>query len=60
MPRARESGSAYEKVEHPASGFALVGAAALVQPDGSAAVALTGVVRERSGRWLPANLAGAR
>ena len=37
------SGSAYEKVEHPASGFALVGACAVVQPDGSAAVALTGI-----------------
>ena len=30
------TGSAYEKVEHPASGFALVGACAVVQPDGSA------------------------
>jgi aerobic carbon-monoxide dehydrogenase medium subunit len=36
------SGSAYCSVEHPASGFALVGAAALVQPDGEA-LALTGV-----------------
>jgi carbon-monoxide dehydrogenase medium subunit len=37
------SGSAYEKVEHPASGFALVGACALVRPDGSTVVALTGI-----------------
>jgi carbon-monoxide dehydrogenase medium subunit len=36
------SGSAYCSVEHPASGFALVGAAALVQPEGDT-VALTGV-----------------
>jgi carbon-monoxide dehydrogenase medium subunit len=42
MPGAG-SGSAYEKVEHPASGFALAGAAALVRRDGSTAVALTGV-----------------
>lgn len=37
------SGSAYEAVEHPASGFALAGAAALVRPDGTSTVALTGV-----------------
>jgi len=37
------SGSAYAKVEHPASGFALAGAAALVRPDGSQSVAVTGV-----------------
>ena len=37
------SGSAYEKVEHPASGFALAGAAVLVRPDGSRTVAVTGV-----------------
>jgi carbon-monoxide dehydrogenase medium subunit len=37
------SGSAYEKVEHPASGFALVGACALVRQDGSTTVALTGI-----------------
>ena len=37
------SGSAYEAVEHPASGFALAGAAALVRPDGSSSVAITGV-----------------
>jgi len=37
------SGSAYVSVEHPASGFALAGAAALVRPDGSASVAVTGV-----------------
>ena len=36
------SGSAYSSVEHPASGFALAGAAALVGPDGET-VALTGV-----------------
>jgi carbon-monoxide dehydrogenase medium subunit len=35
------SGSAYVSVEHPASGFALVGAAALVTPDAET-VALTG------------------
>jgi carbon-monoxide dehydrogenase medium subunit len=37
------SGSAYVAVEHPASGFALAGAAALIGPDGSSRVALTGV-----------------
>lgn len=37
------SGSAYVSVEHPASGFALAGAAALVRPEGTAAVALTGI-----------------
>lgn len=36
------SGSAYVSVEHPASGFALAGAAALVTPEGGT-VALTGV-----------------
>jgi carbon-monoxide dehydrogenase medium subunit len=36
------SGSAYVSVEHPASGFALAGAAALVTPD-SVSVAVTGV-----------------
>lgn len=36
------SGTAYVSVEHPASGFALAGAAALVRPDGES-VALTGV-----------------
>jgi aerobic carbon-monoxide dehydrogenase medium subunit len=40
---AEGSGSAYVKVEHPASGFALAGAAALVAPDGTVTVALTGV-----------------
>ncbi len=40
---ARGSGSAYVAVEHPASGFALAGAAALVGPDGSTSVAVTGV-----------------
>jgi aerobic carbon-monoxide dehydrogenase medium subunit len=39
---AHGSGSAYASVEHPASGFALAGAAALVTPDGET-VAITGV-----------------
>jgi carbon-monoxide dehydrogenase medium subunit len=39
---AEGSGSAYAAVEHPASGFALAGAAALAGPDGDT-VALTGV-----------------
>jgi aerobic carbon-monoxide dehydrogenase medium subunit len=39
---ARGSGSAYASVEHPASGFALAGAAALVTPEGET-VAVTGV-----------------
>jgi aerobic carbon-monoxide dehydrogenase medium subunit len=38
----RGSGSAYISMEHPASGFALAGAAVLVGPDGET-VALTGV-----------------
>jgi aerobic carbon-monoxide dehydrogenase medium subunit len=38
----RGSGSAYESVEHPASGFALAGAAALVTPSADT-VAVTGV-----------------
>jgi carbon-monoxide dehydrogenase medium subunit len=38
----RGSGSAYVAVEHPASGFPLVGAAAVVRPDGHRVVALTG------------------
>ncbi len=37
------SASAYAKVEHPASGFALAGAAALVRPDGTRSVAVTGI-----------------
>lgn len=37
------SGSAYEAVEHPASGFALAGAAVLVRPDGTRAVGVTGI-----------------
>ncbi len=37
------SGSAYVAMEHPASGFALAGAAALVSADGSRRVAVTGV-----------------
>jgi carbon-monoxide dehydrogenase medium subunit len=37
------SGSAYVSIEHPASGFALAGAAALVLRDGSRSVGITGV-----------------
>jgi carbon-monoxide dehydrogenase medium subunit len=37
------SGSAYHALEHPASGFAIAGAAALVRPDGTQAVAVTGI-----------------
>ena len=37
------SGSAYVSVEHPASGFALAGAAARVGPRGEVAVAITGL-----------------
>ena len=37
------SGSAYVSVEHPASGFALAGAAAVVGPDGRRSLAVTGV-----------------
>jgi aerobic carbon-monoxide dehydrogenase medium subunit len=37
------SGSAYAKVEHPASGFALAGAAAFVWPGGHRTIALIGV-----------------
>ena len=40
---AKGSGSAYVSFEHPASGFALAGAAALVGPDGGSQVAVTGV-----------------
>lgn len=44
IPVAPEgSGSAYVAVEHPASGFALAGAAALVHADGTQRVAVTGV-----------------
>jgi carbon-monoxide dehydrogenase medium subunit len=39
---AAGAGSAYASVEHPASGFALAGAAALVSPDGER-VAVTGI-----------------
>jgi aerobic carbon-monoxide dehydrogenase medium subunit len=39
----RGSGSAYVAVEHPASGFALAGAAAFVRRDGIGTVAVTGV-----------------
>lgn len=37
------SGSAYVKVEHPASGFALAGVGAAVRSDGTSTCALTGV-----------------
>ena len=40
---APRSGSAYVSVEHPASGFALAGAAALVGPEGGSRVAVTGI-----------------
>ena len=40
---ASGSGSAYVSVEHPASGFALVGAAALIQRKGQGRLALTGI-----------------
>jgi carbon-monoxide dehydrogenase medium subunit len=43
------SGSAYASIEHPASGFALAGAAALATPDGDTAIAVTGI----SDRPLP-------
>lgn len=37
------SGSAYVKVEHPASGFALAGAACLALPDGTSRIGVTGI-----------------
>ena len=37
------AGSAYESVEHPASGFALAGVAALVRADGGRSIAVTGI-----------------
>jgi aerobic carbon-monoxide dehydrogenase medium subunit len=43
IPIWASSGSAYAKVEHPASGFALAGAAAVVHADGESSVAVTGV-----------------
>ena len=43
FPVVLGAGSAYVKVEHPASGFALAGAAALVGLDGQTSVAVTGV-----------------
>lgn len=43
FPGVAGSGSAYVKVEHPASGFALAGAAAYVNRDGKQRVAVTGV-----------------
>jgi len=49
------SGSAYAAVDHPASGFALAGAAALVRRDGSRSVALTGVGAGAHAFLLPAD-----
>jgi carbon-monoxide dehydrogenase medium subunit len=43
FPVSPGAASAYAKVEHPASGFALAGAAALVRPGGEERVAVTGV-----------------
>ena len=43
---ARGSGSAYVSVEHPASGFALAGAAALSGADGGCRVAVTGIAAQ--------------
>lgn len=43
VPIVAGSGSAYVKIEHPASGFALAGAAAHVGPEGKQSVAVTGV-----------------
>jgi aerobic carbon-monoxide dehydrogenase medium subunit len=37
------SGSAYEAIEHPASGFALAGAAVRVRPDGTRTIGITGI-----------------
>jgi carbon-monoxide dehydrogenase medium subunit len=45
LPR-RGSGSAYVSVEHPASGFALAGAAALSGHDGGYRVAVTGIAAQ--------------
>ncbi len=43
FPVIEGSSSAYVKVEHPASGFALAGAATLLTPEGKQSVAVTGV-----------------
>lgn len=43
VPIPERAGSAYASVEHPASGFALAGAAALIRRKGKGRVALTGV-----------------
>jgi carbon-monoxide dehydrogenase medium subunit len=43
---AAGSGSSYVSVEHPASGFALAGAAALAGPDGGSRVAVTGIAAQ--------------
>jgi aerobic carbon-monoxide dehydrogenase medium subunit len=40
---AAGSGSAYEAIEHPASGFALAGASVCVAADGSRTIGLTGI-----------------
>jgi carbon-monoxide dehydrogenase medium subunit len=37
------TGSAYEAIEHPASGFALAGAAVCVRPDGTRTIGVTGL-----------------
>ena len=42
VPVQVDAGSAYVKVEHPASGYALAGAAALVRADGIRSLALAG------------------
>jgi aerobic carbon-monoxide dehydrogenase medium subunit len=43
FPVSPDAATAYAKVEHPASGFALAGAAALLRPGGEDSVAVTGV-----------------
>jgi aerobic carbon-monoxide dehydrogenase medium subunit len=53
------SGSAYEKIEHPASGFALAGAAVLVRADGSRSLAVTGLGARPFLLAEEADLAGA-
>ena len=57
-PSSPGAASAYAKVEHPASGFALAGAAALVRPGGEASVAVTGVGAHAF--LLPADVEPAR
>jgi len=50
------SGSAYVSVEHPASGFALAGAAAVAYPDGARSLALTGIAGAPVALTLPDDL----